>query len=143
VSERRACAALGQYCSTQRKVPRGREDAERLTADIIELARQCGRYGYRKIAALLRQAGWSVSDGRRLNIGRSIKPSPHHLRDTAAIVTIRLIDLHLQHGPHVPRLDTDHRQACFDQSAVKPLRQWSGFQPHPLEVAGAVLQQWQ
>src|SRR5437588_2064925 len=30
----------------------------------IELARQYGRYGYRKIAALLRQAGWSVSDGR-------------------------------------------------------------------------------
>src|SRR5262249_6335533 len=35
VSERRACAALGQHRSTQRKVPRGREDEERLTADII------------------------------------------------------------------------------------------------------------
>ena len=53
MSERRACAALGQHRSTQRKVPRGREDAERLTSDIIELARQYGRYGYRKIAALL------------------------------------------------------------------------------------------
>ena len=31
---------------------------ERLTSDVIELARQYGRYGYRKIAALLRQAGW-------------------------------------------------------------------------------------
>lgn len=29
------------------------------TADVVELARQYGRYGYRKIAALLRQAGWS------------------------------------------------------------------------------------
>src|SRR6476620_510350 len=37
VSERRACAALGQHRSTQRKIPRGREDEERLTADIIEL----------------------------------------------------------------------------------------------------------
>jgi transposase InsO family protein len=64
VSERRACAALGQHRSTQRKVPRGREDAERLTADVIELARQYGRYGYRKIAALLRDAGWLVSDTR-------------------------------------------------------------------------------
>jgi putative transposase len=64
VSERRACAALGQHRSTQRKAPRGREDAERLTADVIELARQYGRYGYRKIAALLRQGGWSLSDGR-------------------------------------------------------------------------------
>jgi len=50
VSKRRACAALRQHRSTQRKIPRGREDEERLTADIIELARQYGRYGYRKIA---------------------------------------------------------------------------------------------
>ena len=35
-----------------------------LVADMIELARQFGRYGYRRIAALLREAGWSVSDGR-------------------------------------------------------------------------------
>jgi len=45
-------------------MPRGREDEERLVADMIELARQYGRYGYRQIAALLRDAGWSVSDGR-------------------------------------------------------------------------------
>ena len=64
VSERRACAALGQHRSTQRKIPRGREDEERLTADIIELARQYGRYGYRKIAELLRQAGWTINDKR-------------------------------------------------------------------------------
>ena len=31
---------------------------------MIELTRQYGRYGYRRIAALLREAGWSVSDGR-------------------------------------------------------------------------------
>ena len=64
VSERRACAALGQHRSTQRKIPRGREDEERLTADIIELARQYGRYGYRKIAELLRQTGWIINDKR-------------------------------------------------------------------------------
>jgi putative transposase len=70
VSERRACAALGQHRSTQRKVSRGREDTERLSADVVELVRQYGRYGYRKIAALLRQAGWSVSDGRVERIWR-------------------------------------------------------------------------
>ena len=64
MSERRACAALGQHRSTQRKIPRGREGEERLTADIIELARQYGRYGYRKIAELLRQAGWTINDKR-------------------------------------------------------------------------------
>ena len=31
---------------------------------MVELARQYGRYGYRKIAALLRDAGWLVSDTR-------------------------------------------------------------------------------
>jgi transposase InsO family protein len=64
LSERRACAALGQHRSTQRKVPRGRPDEERLTADVIALARQYGRYGYRKIAGLLEQAGWIVNDKR-------------------------------------------------------------------------------
>jgi transposase InsO family protein len=64
VSERRACAALGQHRSTQRKAPRGRDDEERLTADIIEFARRYGRYGYRKVAALLREAGWLVNAKR-------------------------------------------------------------------------------
>src|SRR5215213_1766020 len=71
VSERRACAALGQHRSTQRKLPRGRDDEERLTADIIELARQYGRYGYRKVAELLRStAGWVVNDKRVERIWR-------------------------------------------------------------------------
>lgn len=64
VSERRTCRVLGQHRSTQRHVPQGRADEDRLVADMIELTRQYGRYGYRRIAALLREAGWSVSDGR-------------------------------------------------------------------------------
>jgi putative transposase len=42
-------------------VPRGRDDEERLMADVIELAWQYGRYGYRKIAGLLRQAGCLIN----------------------------------------------------------------------------------
>ena len=61
---------IGQHRSTQRKVPRGREDEERLTADTIALARQYGRYGYRKIAGLLEQAGWLVNDKRVERIWR-------------------------------------------------------------------------
>src|SRR6202158_4851715 len=70
VSERRTCAALGQHRSTQRKVPRGPEDEERLTADMIALARQYGRYGYRKIAEFLRRAGWQVNDKRGARLWR-------------------------------------------------------------------------
>jgi putative transposase len=65
------CRALGQHRSTQRKLPRGRDDEERLTAAIIELARQYGRYGYRKVAELLRStAGWVVNDKRVERIWR-------------------------------------------------------------------------
>jgi HTH-like domain len=44
--------------------PARRDDERRLTADIIELARQYGRYGHRKVAALLRQADWTINDKR-------------------------------------------------------------------------------
>jgi putative transposase len=71
MSERRVCRALGQHRSTQRRVPTGRDDEERLTADIVELARRYGRYGYRKIAELLRStAGWVVNDKRVERIWR-------------------------------------------------------------------------
>jgi transposase InsO family protein len=70
VSERRACAVLGQHRSTQRKVPRGADDEAALTADIIELAKRFGRYGYRRITALLRDAGWAVNRKRVERIWR-------------------------------------------------------------------------
>jgi len=71
VSERRVCGVLGQHRSTQRRVPAGREDEERLTADIVELARLYGRYGYRKIGELLRStAGWVINDKRVERIWR-------------------------------------------------------------------------
>jgi len=71
VSERRICQALGQHRSTQRRRPKGRDDEGQLTEDIVELARRYGRYGYRRIAALLRsQAGWVVNDKRVERIWR-------------------------------------------------------------------------
>lgn len=64
MSERRACRVLHQHRSTQSKLPQGRDDEDRLVADMIELARRYGRYGYRRIAALVRGAGWHVNDKR-------------------------------------------------------------------------------
>jgi transposase InsO family protein len=61
---------LGQHRSTQRKVPQGRADEEALTADIAALAAQSGRYGYRRITALLREAGWAVNVKRVARIWR-------------------------------------------------------------------------
>ena len=70
VSERLACRVLGQPRATQRKVPRTADDEAALTADIIALARQYGRYGYRRITALLRAAGWVVNKKRVARIWR-------------------------------------------------------------------------
>jgi transposase InsO family protein len=70
VSERFACRALGQHRSTQQKRPRTVDDEAALTADVVELARQYGRYGYRRITALLRGAGWAVNHKRVERIWR-------------------------------------------------------------------------
>jgi putative transposase len=70
VSERRACRVLGQHRSTQRKAPRGRADEAALTADIVALATRYGRYGYRRITAMLRDAGWAVNAKRVERIWR-------------------------------------------------------------------------
>jgi putative transposase len=70
LSERRVCRALGQHRSTQRKIPTTPDDEAALTADIIALALQYGRYGYRRITALLREAGWRVNRKRVERIWR-------------------------------------------------------------------------
>ena len=51
-------------------MPSGRADENVLTADIIALASQYGRYGYRRITALLREAGWAVNVKRVERIWR-------------------------------------------------------------------------
>lgn len=70
VTERRAYAALGQSRSVQRKMPKRGHDEEALTADIIKLATRYGRYGYKRITALLRSEGWVVNHKRVERIWR-------------------------------------------------------------------------
>jgi transposase InsO family protein len=71
ISERRACRALGQPRSTQRYEPKEICDEEaRLTRRIIELASEYGRYGYRRIMALLWREGWQVGKDQMERIWR-------------------------------------------------------------------------
>ncbi len=56
---------LGQARSTQRRDILPASDEKHLTADIIALATKYGRYGYRKITALLNnEYGWRVNHKR-------------------------------------------------------------------------------
>jgi transposase InsO family protein len=70
ISERLACRVLRQHRSTQRKKPKMADDEVALTAAIIDWARQYGRYGYRRITALLRAEGWVCSHKRVERIWR-------------------------------------------------------------------------
>ena len=70
VSQRRACRVLEQARSTQRQVGRVSEEEERLAVRIVALANQYGRYGYRRITALLKVEGWRVNHKRVERIWR-------------------------------------------------------------------------
>ncbi len=70
LSERRACRALQQARSTQRYPKVLPEDEALLRAQVIELACEYGRYGYRRVTALLRNQGWIVNHKRVERIWR-------------------------------------------------------------------------
>jgi transposase InsO family protein len=52
---------LGQARNTQRRSPETSPEESRLVDDITVLATRYGRYGYRRITALLRERGWQVN----------------------------------------------------------------------------------
>jgi len=70
VSQRRACKVLHQPRSTQRHNVIVRDDEDALTKEIVELASSYGRYGYRRITAMLRHTGWRVNHKRVERIWR-------------------------------------------------------------------------
>jgi len=71
VSERRACKVLEQARATQRRNLSPPSYEKHLTNDIIALATKYGRYGYRRITALLNnEHGWRVNHKRVERIWR-------------------------------------------------------------------------
>ena len=61
---------IGQPRSTQRYEPVPVGDEQVLTEDIVRLAARFGRYGYRRITALLQHSGWDVNHKRVERIWR-------------------------------------------------------------------------
>ncbi len=71
VSLRRACKVLGVPLSTYCYQPRLSSEEEELTERINKLAVDYGRYGYRRITALLQMEGWKVNHKRIERIWRA------------------------------------------------------------------------
>ncbi|OJX08110.1 MAG: transposase [Caedibacter sp. 38-128] len=70
ISQRRVCEVLGIHRSVLRYCFRQEDDEEALRSDIIRLAGRYGRYGYRRIHALLKIEGWKVNHKRVERIWR-------------------------------------------------------------------------
>jgi putative transposase len=70
MTERHACRLLEQWRGTQRYASIQRNDEDVLTRAIVTLATKYGRYGYRRITALLRSGGWQVGKDRVQRIWR-------------------------------------------------------------------------
>ncbi len=130
VSERRACHMLGQHRSTQCHMPRVREDEDRLVADMIEITQQCGRYGYRRIAALLRDAGRSVGDGRVERLWRRVGlkvPGKQPKRGRLWLNDGSCVRLRAEHANHVWFYDFFHHRTDDGRAfrTLNILDEWS------------------
>jgi putative transposase len=65
-SERKACDLVGLSRTAWRYQPLVRDDEAPFRAEIIRLACTYGRYGYRMIAGLMRNAGWQQATQERV-----------------------------------------------------------------------------
>ena len=63
-------SVLGQVRRTQRYAATVSDDETVLVANVVSLATEYGRYGYRRITALLRADGWRVNHKRVERIWR-------------------------------------------------------------------------
>lgn len=79
VSERRACAVVGQSRATQRYERRRPDDEPALVARMLELVRRWPRRGYRWIGAMLRAEGFRANAKRVYRLWRreGLRVPPH------------------------------------------------------------------
>ena len=102
---------LTQARSTHRYRVRQPDDEDKLTEAIISLASQYGRYGYRRVTALLRNKGWSVNHKRVERIWRQegLKvPSKQPKRGRLWLNDGSCVRLRAEHKDHVWSYDFVH-----------------------------------
>jgi len=107
VSERSVCRVLGQPRSTQRYKKRIAEDEEVLAERMIELAREYGRYGYRRITTMLRQEGWRM-------VRKSQKPASSNASSLPTYLGIGIFILVLTLVTYLVRIVIPLGKSVFD-----------------------------
>lgn len=132
--ERRAGAVLRQHRSTERKPPRGRDDEAALTADVIELAKTYGRYGYRRITALLRVAGWAVNASGSSRSGGGRAESPTETTEARPAVAERRLVRAAARRAAQPRLVLCLCRGPHPRWTAIPLCVIDGFTREPLAI---------
>jgi putative transposase len=109
-SERRTCRVIGLARSSLQYRPARRDD-DALRLALIRLAKQYGRYGYRKIAELLRIEGWKVNHKKVERIWREEGlqlPQRHKKRRRLYHKGASIIRLRPTHPNHVWSIDFVH-----------------------------------
>lgn len=109
--ERRTCKTIGLARSTfqYKAVPKDNDEDLRLA--MIRLAKQYGRYGYRKIAALLRIEGWQVNHKKVEHLWREEGlqlPHRHKRRKRLYHKNSSVIRLRPQYPNHIWSVDFVH-----------------------------------
>lgn len=110
ISERRACSVTGISRLTMRYqgVPR---DDDALRLDLIRLAKQYGRYGYRMIAELLRAEGWHLNHKKVERLWREEGlqlPARHKKRKRIYHKDASVIRLRPKYPNHIWAIDFVH-----------------------------------
>jgi len=79
MSERQACKLLEVDRSSYRYDPRPREDG-RLREEMVALAKQKPRYGYRRLGVLLAKRGWKMNHKKLYRLYREEHPAVRRLK---------------------------------------------------------------
>jgi len=110
-TERRTCTVIGLARSTMQYRAASRDDEEALRLALIRLATQYGRYGYRKIAKLLRVEGWRVNHKKVERLWREEGlqlPARHKKRKRLYHKDSSIVRLRPTHQNHIWSIDFVH-----------------------------------
>jgi hypothetical protein len=71
----------------------------------------------------------------RLDVNRPIPAGANDLGQSLGVILIILVDLHLERGARMPRVEANHLEAEIAQFMHNPWRHGAGFDPYPSIVA--------